>query len=264
MADFSNQMSKRSNSELLEITTILQNSYQPDAVIAAATELKNRNLSPQEHADALQILENKKQEHEKKTEKTKALQNKARNIADAFNPVTEKSNDKIIKMITFGLTISFLVYLFKNWELIFLMIPEIGNADLSMLEYFAPLILFPIGLYGFYNIKNYGWIILAILMTYLTITTLLAIGLEIKWSMQPPVQFDNEGPFQIEYPAMDNFFSRKGYAFYIGQLIIFGGLLIFLNKPAITEKFMISRRTQLLVVGLTPVPFILFWSSVLF
>lgn len=43
--EFANIMRKRSDEELLEITTRLKNDYQPDAVKAAEKELKNRGLS---------------------------------------------------------------------------------------------------------------------------------------------------------------------------------------------------------------------------
>lgn len=46
--DFKEVMANRSDSELLEIVTKMKDDYQPEAVIAAETELKNRNLSPEQ------------------------------------------------------------------------------------------------------------------------------------------------------------------------------------------------------------------------
>ena len=42
---FTEIMAKRSDSELLEIVTKLKDDYQPEAVLAAELEIKNRNLS---------------------------------------------------------------------------------------------------------------------------------------------------------------------------------------------------------------------------
>jgi hypothetical protein len=43
--EFSEAMSKRSNADLIEIVTILRDDYQPEAVIAAESEIKDRKLS---------------------------------------------------------------------------------------------------------------------------------------------------------------------------------------------------------------------------
>ena len=45
---FAEAMSKRSDSELLEIVTKLRNDYQPEAVEAAEIEIKKRNLSTEQ------------------------------------------------------------------------------------------------------------------------------------------------------------------------------------------------------------------------
>ena len=266
MTDFKDIMSKQTDSELLEITTIFRDNYQPEAIVVAETELKSRKLTDEQLANAQQLLDNKKREQEVKNEKYKLLQSKTADIVNTFSPLTEKSTDKTIQIVTIGLIISFLVYLIKNWGLIVLMLQDIGNADISLLEFFAPLVLFPIGLFGFWTTRKYGWIILAIMLTYLTVTTLLAMGLEIKWAMQSSIYFDNSGLIQIqevENPVMDKLFGKKGFAFYIGQFVLFVGLLIFLNKQAITEKYLISKRTQLLVIGLTAIPLMLFGLTIL-
>ena len=262
MKDFKDSMSKRTDSELLEITTILRDDYQPEALVAAETELKSRNLTDEQLTDAQQLLDNKKREQEKKDEKQKLLQNKAASIADTLNPLTKKSTDKTIRIVTIGLAICFLAYFVTNWGLIVVMLQDIANSDISSLEFFAPFILFPIGLYGFWTTKKYGWIILTIVLTYSAVTTLFAMGLEIKWAMQSPIHFvDDSGFVQIEVVennVMDVLFAKKGIAFYIGKLILLAGLLVFLNKKTITEKYMISKRTQSLVVGLTAIPCLLF------
>ena len=265
MTDFEDIMSRHTDCELLEITTLFRDNYQSEAIIAAEAELKSRNLTNEQLADAQQHLDNKEREQNAKKEKQKRLQSKATNIADTFNPLIEKSTDKRIQIVTISLSIFFLIHLLRNWGLIVLMLQDIGNADISSLEFFAPLVLFPIGLFGFWTTRKYGWIILTIMLTYLTVTTLVSMGLEIKWAMQSPISFDNSGLIQIqeENPVMDKLFGKKGFAFHIGQLALFAVLLIFLNKQAITKKYLISKRTQLLVIGLTAIPFMLFGLTIL-
>ena len=69
MKDFRNIMSKRTDSELLEITIIFRDDYQPEALAAAEIKLKSRNLTDEQLADAQQQLDNKKWKQEKKDEK---------------------------------------------------------------------------------------------------------------------------------------------------------------------------------------------------
>jgi hypothetical protein len=54
---FAGIMQQRTDVELLEIVTTLRNDYQPDAVLAAEIELKNRNLSPDQREQVLLKLE---------------------------------------------------------------------------------------------------------------------------------------------------------------------------------------------------------------
>ena len=51
-SDFTKIMANRSDGELLEIVTKLKDDYQPEAVIAAELEIKNRNLSTEQLENA--------------------------------------------------------------------------------------------------------------------------------------------------------------------------------------------------------------------
>ena len=255
-------MSKRTDSELLEITTTLRDSYQPEAVIAAETEIVSRNLTVQQLANAQQLLDSKMQEQEKKNKKLKVFKNITSELADTFNPQKENSTDKTIKIVSIGLTIAFIASLIYNWSVAVFMLQGIGITDIVSIEFFAQMILFPIGLFGFWTIRKYGWIILSILFTYIAVGKLLELGLEIKWAMRTPNQ-SNSGGLELLLDEFESFadkqyFGRRDYASIIVQLILFSGLLIFLNRQAITERYMISRRTQLLVIGLTGIPIMLF------
>lgn len=57
--DFAEVMKKKSDGELLEIVTKLKDDYQPEAVIAADIELKNRNLSSTQIEQAESEIEEK-------------------------------------------------------------------------------------------------------------------------------------------------------------------------------------------------------------
>lgn len=57
--DFTEIMGKRTDAELLEILTMKQNEYQPEALSAAKAELSNRNLSVEETDSAKQEIQKK-------------------------------------------------------------------------------------------------------------------------------------------------------------------------------------------------------------
>lgn len=260
MKDFKDIMSKRTDIELLEITTNHRDSYRSEAVIDAEKELKNRNLTAQQIEELQKLLDFKKLEKDTLKEKNNILQRFTANILDTFNPIIVKSTDKKIQMITVGLLISYLLHLINNLGLIILELQNFGSSDMRTLVYFTSLILFPIGLYGFSATKKYGWIILTILFSFFTLTTLNIIGLEIKWAMQLPTNYENTGPVQIQdfnNPELNNLLSKKGLVLYIGQLLILVSLLIFINKLTITEKYIISRQTQLFVFVISLVIFVL-------
>ena len=63
---FTEQMSKRTNSELLKILNEQRNDYQPEAITAAEEEFSKRNLSQVQVTFAKQELETKKQFDEKR------------------------------------------------------------------------------------------------------------------------------------------------------------------------------------------------------
>ena len=259
-------MQQRSNAELLEITTIFRNDYQPDALSAAEHELKSRNLTGQELADTRAELAIKRQEEEQKKEQIKAFQDKATDILDTFNPLTENTTDQIIKTIAIGLAIPYLIHFFNNLDLTLLILQDFENWDIGVLGYFAPLILYPIGFTGFWSVRKYGWIITTIMLTYLMGTTLFAAAWEIHWSMREPLAFDTGGSLSIQLndkSPLDLLFDHKGFSFHMVQALVIGAVLFYINTPRITTKFQLPKLTQVLAIGMTATAITLLWLTLL-
>ena len=80
---FTEQMSKRTNAELIKIVNEQRNDYQPEAVTAAEEELTKRNLSQTQLSTAKQELEQKKQFDENRANEPLAMGLK---ILTAFFP----------------------------------------------------------------------------------------------------------------------------------------------------------------------------------
>ena len=243
MTDFKDVMTKRTNSELLEITTVIRKDYKLEAVIAAEAELMNRNLTVQQLADAQLYIDNKKREQEKKEENVKAIKNKIYERLEPFNPLIKKSIGDTIKIITIFLAAKYLYSRFNDWNVAVLMFQELENSDVSSVIYFAMLILPPFGLYGFWTIKKYGWIILTLISIINAIFLLSTIGIEIKWAMEPPIQ--------VVENLLDQLLPGRSILLYVIQCAFLIVIIIFLNRPQITEKYMISKRIQFGVIGLS-------------
>jgi hypothetical protein len=237
-------MSKRSNAELLEIITTLRDEYQPEAVVAAEAELKKRTLTYQQLTQAKAEFEAKEQQKEK----TKKTQYKISFITNTLNSLKEDSTDTAIKLITIGLLIFYLFYFFNHWKLTVFMLQDLGEADLSVIEYFTSIILFPIGLFGFWQKKKYGWIILSVLLTYLSFAVLLSFGLAIEWAL--------ESDIHSSYSTLKELIAIKDSLLGIGEILLLIGLLVYINGHSITKEYKISKLTQLLAIGLTAVPLI--------
>lgn len=260
-------MRKRTDSELLEITTILRNDYQSDAVTAAETELKNRNLTAQQLSDAYSQLEIKRQEQERKNDKLKKIQARTAEITEFFNPLKERSTDRTIKMIAIVLAISYLFFFSRDFKVAAFALQDMRNADFSVYLFLLPLILFPIGIFGFWMMKKFGWIIIAALITCSAVSEITSFAMQIKHALAPPIHFNNTGIISI-HPVhnltLDQLLGKKGFYISVGQIIVLVGFLVFLNRKIITEKFKISKKTQLWVAGLTAIPFIILGLTFLF
>ncbi len=73
--EFAQVMSKRSDSDLLEIVTKLRGDYQPEAVLAAEMEIQKRNLSAEEIKNAHEDIQIKEVAHlQKENEPLDAIQ----------------------------------------------------------------------------------------------------------------------------------------------------------------------------------------------
>lgn len=64
--NFTQAMSNRSDSELLEIVTKLRDDYQADAILAAEIEIKNRNLSTEQVENAKKEIKQKEINNQEK------------------------------------------------------------------------------------------------------------------------------------------------------------------------------------------------------
>jgi hypothetical protein len=249
MDDFTDIMRKRTDRELLIITTTERADYQPKALLAAEAELKSRNLTAEQLADAQAQVDETQREEEQKMEKWRSAERKIVNMASELHPLTGLSTSKTIRILAITLTIGYGIQVFLKSGLLISLLLSLDEADISVLEFLTPIVLFPFGLYGFWKMRKYGWVLLVVVITYITVGNLTTLAIEIKWELQ--------GSNGISRAVADAIFYNWGLAFYVGRFVVFAGILYVLNKPNILGAYGVSRATQWKVIGWTAVPSIL-------
>lgn len=251
MNKFSEQYKTFSNSDLFRVIE-KQSDYQEEAVEAAKIEINHRNLSEQEKTEANSELEAERQERQKHNEKRAEVEQKVKtlgiSIFETINPVqkTIPTAERLIRLITlfFGLIAIFKWY--NQFGLIIFMLADNSEGwDLSMVEFFLPLILLPVTIILFWLRKRSGWILMA---SYVTYSAISAIGLIIMtWNMDP-----------IGVPALESLFPQTSLITQIFTLLFFSGTLWVLTKKEIKIHFNINRLIVIATIAIVTVLTFLF------
>lgn len=251
MNQFTERYKTFSNTDLLRVIDN-QSDYQPKAVEAAKTEIDQRNLSDQEMTEAKNELETERQKKQKQNEKRAEVEQKVKTIGtsifDTINPIQKSapSVEKLIRLITivFGLVTVFKWY--NEFGLVkFMLTDDIGGWDLSIIEYFLPLILLPAAVILFWLRKKSGWILMA---AYLTYSAISSFGLIVMtWNTEP-----------LGIPALDSLFPQTTPIAQILTTLFFGGTLWVMTKKEIKEHYNINRQTMIAAIGIAAVLTILF------
>lgn len=237
-----------SNSDLLRVIEN-QSDYQPEAVEAAKTEIDQRNLSDQEMTEAKSELETERQkQNEKRAEVEQKVKTIGTSIFDTINPIQKSAPtaEKLIRIITIVFGLISVVKWFNEFGLVkFMLTDDAGGWDLSMIEYFLPLILLPAAVILFWLRKKSGWILMA---AYLTYSTISVFGLIIMtWNMEP-----------LGVPALDSLFPQTSPTTQILTTLFFGGTLWVLTKKELKGNYDINRQTTIATIGVSAVLTILF------
>lgn len=251
MNQFSERYKTFSNSDLLRVIEN-QSDYQPEAVEAAKTEINQRNLPDQELSEAKSELEAERQEKKKQNEKRAEVERKVKTLGtsvfDTINPIQESAptTEKLIRLVTIVLGLIAVFKWYSQFGLVkYMLTDKSAGWDLSMVEYFLPLILLPVALILFWLRKKSGWILMA---AYLTYSAISAFGLIIMtWNMEP-----------LGIPAIDNLFPQTSPTTQILTTLFFGGTLWVLTKKEINEHFNIKRQTAIATIAIAGILTIIF------
>lgn len=255
MTEFTELYQKLSNSELLKIVAESEK-YNPIAVETAKTEIESRQLTEHELNQAkLKIAEKenaKKRENEKRKEREGKIKKSTSTLFETINPIQNgiQTPEKIIRLtiLIFGcLAIYRLYQQFGMFQMIFH--EGISDWDLSMTEYFFPIIILPIAVILFWKKNNVGWILLSIFLTYSAFNAIVLF-------------FMNLGRQPSGIPALENIFPTVSPAVYIMTLLFFGGFLFLNCKDGVRDIFKISKQTMFVTIGLTLIVYLVFIYSI--
>ncbi|WP_044400173.1 hypothetical protein [Lacinutrix sp. Hel_I_90] len=255
MTEFTELYQKLSNSELLKIISESEK-YNPIAVETAKTEIASRQLTEQELNQAkAKITEKenaKKREIEKRKEFEKKIGKNASTLFDTINPIQNgiQTPEKIIRLtilIFGGLAIYRLYQQLGMFQIIFH--EGISDWDLSMIEYFFPIIILPIAVILYWKRNKIGWILLSIFLTYSGFNAIVLF-------------FMNLGRQPSGIPALENLFPTVSPAVYVMTLLFFGGFLFLNCKEAVRNILKISKQTMLATIGFTLIVNLVFIYSI--
>lgn len=251
MNQFTERYRTFSNSDLLRVIEN-HSDYQPEAVEAAKTEINQRKLSDQEIKDAKSELEAERQEQQGQKEQKAEVERKVKtfgtSIFDTINPIQKSAPtaEKLIRLITIAFGLISVVKWFNEFGLVkFMLTDNSAGWDLSMIEYFLPLVLLPVATILFWLRKKSGWILMS---AYLTYSAISAFGLIIMtWNMGP-----------LGVPALDSLFPQTSPTTQILITLFFGGTLWVLTKKEIKEHYNINKQITIATIGISAILTILF------
>jgi len=244
MTEFTERYKNLSNYELLEILTNSQ-TFQSLAVETAKKEIESRNLSEAEINKAKLEIECKQQEKQKTAKKRKQKEDNIKETAftffDTIAPIQNgiQTPEKIIRLTTLIFGGISIYRIFKEFGMLhYLLTDSTGKWDLSMIEYFFPLIILPLATVLFWKRKKIGWILLSIFLTYSAVN---AIGLFLM----------NLGRQTSEITVFDSIIPTASPITHLITLLFFGATLWLICKANVRDIFQITKKTMLQIIGFT-------------
>lgn len=254
MSEFDKVMSERSDFELFEIINYEKDNYKPEALMAAKKEFEFRKIKEDQLLKFEQKIESanelKRQKENQKTE----LKKKALDIGKLMLPTEKDTLSKTILSLCIFLMLSFLFYLVRDFRLLLSLFSDFGDWDLSVFEFLFPYFLFPIGIFGLWKSKKYGWYLTSGLLTYYAFSTI--------YSGISSYHYSIGGNGEI-FDQLDSIFPRPNILSIILRFIVLFGIVIFLNRAKVLEKFRVQKTRGLIYLVIIFLITTVFWWTLI-
>lgn len=254
MSEFDKVMAERSDFELFEIINYEKENYKPEALSAAKKEFESRKIEKDQLSEFEQKIKSAKNlKRERENQKTE-LKKKALDIGKLLIPTEKDTLSKTILSLCIFLTLSFLFYLIRDFGLLLSFFSDFGDWDFSVYEFLIPYVFFPIGIFGLWKSKKYGWYLTTGLLTYYAFSTIYSGISSYRYSIG-----GNGGIFD----QLDSIFPRPSIVSIIFRFIVLFGIVIFLNRAKVLERFGVKKTRGLLYLVIIFLVTTAFWWTLL-
>lgn len=254
MSEFDKVMSERSDFELYEIINHEKDSYKLEALLAARKEFESRKINNGQLFKFEQKIESaKKLKKEKENQKTE-LKKKALDIGRLLIPNEKETLSKTILSLCIFLTLSFLFYLARDFRLLLSFFLDFGDWDFSVFEFLLPYFFFPIGIFGLWKSKKYGWYLTNGLLTYYAFSTIYSGISSYRYSI------GGDGGI---FDQLESIFPRPSLLSIVFRFVVLFGIVIFLNRIKVLEKFGVQKKRGLIYLVIIFLITTAFWWTLL-
>ena len=253
MTNFDKVMSATSDLELFRILNHKRNSYTTEAILSAEKEYEKRNFSEDELENFRRnIAEEENRESQKKLKRS-LLDQKIRNSINLAIPTEKGSTPKNIFSFAIFLTLVYLYYFLTSFSYLWFIISESAtDFNLLTIEFIAPYLLFPIGIFGLLKTRKFGWYLTCGLLTYYFITTIFSYVLQYKMSMDY-----GDGGLSL---FIDDFYAVPAIGAIIINLLVIGGFIFFLFRQGVLIHFSLNKNAGInFIAVLAAISTILWW-----
>ena len=247
-----------------QLLEVLENKaqYTPLAIEVAEAEWGRRHVSQAQFESAKAQVENKKLS-ESQPDPLSVIGRKTENllaqIYHDINPTTHKTPQKAIALICGFIGLNLLYYLISDGSFFLFMLENTDTWDFYSILYFLPLIFLPGTIYYFYKRSPVGWTMLAIWLTYIVLSTVYGCAFELTLSMSGAYG-DDSGILGL----LNEVSPRRSLSYYSFSLLIFGGMLYYINTSPIKEIFRLNKWMPLFSIAPTALLVTAQWLPLLF
>lgn len=235
MTNFDKVMSATSDLELFKILNHKRDSYTAEAILSAEKEYQKRNFSEDELENFRRnIAEEENLESQKKLKRS-VLDQKIRNSINLAIPTEKGSTPKNIFSFAIFLSLVYLYYFLTSFSYLWFIISESASEfSLLTIEFIAPYLLFPIGIFGLLKTRKFGWYLTCGLLTYYFITTIFTYVLQYKMSLEY-----GGGDLSL---FIDDYYKVPAIGAMILNLLVIGGFIFFLLRPGVIKHFSLNKN----------------------
>lgn len=232
--------------------------YHPAAVEAAQLELSKRKISEEEIQSIKTKYSKNKSKIEERQKQIKIVENKAKTFGTEFietispiqkEPQTAKRKINLI-VIIFGLLAIF--QLFKEFGMFqFMLTSDHAEWSFSMILYFLPVILLPIGVFLFWKRNKIGWILMSVFFVYNIVSAIGTFFIVWEWNKNIYPTDSSVGDFEIDFQGFEDLFPQPNPIVYVAIVIIFSAILWAVNQLDIRKDFKIDKKSAIITIGLS-------------